>query len=188
MPNDERNPNDQVRMSPDRGAQSRKKFRAELILRTTIWRLAGLVLIINGQASTAQDRLDRVEDNLNLKSRNGWFRSDLTVLLDLEGYYVDQRAPGLLYANQSFINPRATFFVDTKLGEQFYSLVQARLDRGFDAGDGAFDARMDEYLLRWTPGADGRLNLQFGKFATVVGSWVQRHDTWQNPLITAPLP
>ena len=32
------------------------------------------------------------------------------------------------------------------------------------------------------------LNLQVGKFATVVGSWVQRHDSWQNPLITAPLP
>jgi hypothetical protein len=32
------------------------------------------------------------------------------------------------------------------------------------------------------------LNLQLGKFATVVGTWVQRHDTWQNPLITAPSP
>jgi hypothetical protein len=94
----------------------------------------------------------------------------------------------LLYANQSFVNPRATFFVDTKLGEQFYSLVQARLDRGFDAADDSFDARMDEYLLRWTPAGDRRLNVQFGKFATVVGTWVQRHDTWQNPLITAPLP
>jgi hypothetical protein len=101
---------------------------------------------------------------------------------------VDQRAPGLLYADQSFINPRASFFVDTKLGEQFYSLVQARLDRGFDAGTEPFDARMDEYLLRWTPGGDSRFNAQFGKFATVVGSWVQRHDSWQNPLITAPLP
>src|SRR5438477_10333384 len=87
------------------------------------------------QASRAQDWLDSVEDNLTVKSRNGWFRSDLTVSLDLEGYYVDQRAPGLLYADQSFINPRADFFVDTKLGEQFYSLFQARLDRGFDVAD-----------------------------------------------------
>jgi hypothetical protein len=27
-----------------------------------------------------------------------------------------------------------------------------------------------------------------GKFATVVGNWVARHDSWRNPFITAPLP
>src|SRR5581483_7582627 len=28
---------------------------------------------------------------------------------------------------------------------------------------------------------------QAGKFATVVGNWTARHDSWGNPLITAPL-
>ena len=28
--------------------------------------------------------------------------------------------------------------------------------------------------------------MQAGKFATVFGRWVQRHDSWQNPFITAP--
>jgi hypothetical protein len=32
------------------------------------------------------------------------------------------------------------------------------------------------------------VNLQLGKFATVVGNWVARHYSWDNPLITAPLP
>jgi hypothetical protein len=74
------------------------------------------------------------------------------------------------------------------LGEQFYSLVQFRADRGFDPGSKLNgDARFDEYLLRWTPWADGRLNVQAGKFATVFGKWVQRHDSWQNPFVTAPL-
>lgn len=151
--------------------------------------LGGLLALLSLAATaTAQEWLDQVEDSLSLKSRNGFFRSDLTGLLDLEGYYIDQRPPGLLYEDESFFNPRLTFFLDTRLGPHFYAFLQARLDRGFDPGSEDFDARLDEYLLRWTPFDDSRLNLQFGKFATVVGSWVQRHDSWQNPLITAPLP
>ena len=135
-----------------------------------------------------QEWLDEVDRRLAIKSRNGWFRSDLSGLLDLEGYYIDQRPPGLLFEDESFFNPRLTFFLDTRLGPHFYSFVQARLDRGFDPGETDFDARLDEYLLRWTPWNDSRVNLQVGKFATVVGSWVQRHYSWDNPLITAPLP
>ena len=47
---------------------------------------------------------------------------------------------------------------------------------------------MDEYFLRYTPFEDSRLNFQFGKFATVVGTWVLRHNSWNNPFINAPLP
>ena len=147
--------------------------------------LAALALASNGQA---QEWLDQVEDKLSLNSNNGFFRSSLTGLFDAEGYYVDQRPPGLLYGDQSFFNPRATFFVDATLGNHFYAFVQARLDRGFDPGEADFEARLDEYFLRWTPLDDSRLNLQLGKFATVMGNWVPRHDSWLNPFITAPLP
>jgi hypothetical protein len=147
-----------------------------------------LALVLMVANVRGQELLDQLDNHLSLKSRNGFFRSDLSGLLDLEGYYVDQRPPGLLFEDESFFNPRLSFFLDTKLGSHFYSFVQARLDRGFDPGEKNFDARLDEYLLRWTPWNDSRVNLQAGKFATVVGSWVQRHDSWQNPLITAPLP
>lgn len=151
-----------------------------------IW--AGLLLLFVGSASCdGQEWLDRVDDHLSLRSKDGFFQARLSGLLDLEGYYVDQRPPGLLFDDESFFNPRLSFFVDAKLGDHLYGLVQARLDRGFDPGMRDFEARLDEYLLRWTP-VDSRLNLQAGKFATVVGGWVQRHDSWQNPLITAPLP
>ena len=46
---------------------------------------------------------------------------------------------------------------------------------------------MDEYALRWTPWDDGRLSLQAGKFANVIGNWTARHQSWENPFITAPL-
>jgi hypothetical protein len=151
-----------------------------------------ILMLFGGLAAMAncqgQAWLDTAGEKLSLKTPKGVFASDLTVLLDLEGYYVDQRPPALLSANESFVNPRASFFLDTMLGPHFYSFVQARLDRGFDAGAQDFDARLDEYLLRWIPLKEGQLNVQFGKFATVVGNWVQRHDSWQNPLITAPLP
>src|SRR5579859_1845290 len=147
--------------------------------------LTALIFWVNAEG---QEWLDALDHSLSLKSRNGLFQSDLTGLLDVEGYYVDQRPPGLLFEDESFFNPRLSLFLDTRLGDHFYIFVQVRLDRGFDPGERNFEARADEYLLRWIPFNDRRLNLQFGKFATVAGSWVQRHDSWDNPLITAPLP
>src|SRR3974377_587523 len=147
-----------------------------------------LALVVLATNVRGQEWLDAVDNTLSLKTRNGLFRADLTGLLDLEAYYVDQRPPGLLFEDESFFNYRLTFFVDASLGPHLYSFVQARLDRGFNPGEEDFQARMDEYLLRWIPWDDSRLNLQFGKFATVVGNWVQRHYSWDNPLIIAPMP
>ena len=160
--------------------------RGRTILKTL---LAVAALVSMSKSSVAQEWLNQLETDLSLKNPSGSIRSDLTVLLDVEGYYVDQRPPGLIFDDENFINPRATFYIDTMLGSHFYSFVQARVDRGFDPGqkkDG--DARLDEYLLRWTPLEEKILNVQFGKFATVVGNWVPRHDSWENPLITPPLP
>ena len=150
--------------------------------------VALLALIAAAPDSVAQEWLDKLDDHLTLKNGNALLNARLSGLLDLEGYYVDQRPPGLLFEDESFFNPRLSLFLDAQLGRHFYMFVEGRVDRGFDPGEKDFDARFDEYLLRWTPWNDNRLNLQFGKFATVVGSWVQRHDSWQNPLITAPLP
>ena len=134
--------------------------------------------------------LDRLDDSLFLRSPNGFFRTDLSVLAALEFYSTDRRPPGLLFDNDpQSINPRLALFLDTRLGEHFYSLVQFRVDRGFDPlakPDGT--ARFDEYLLRYTPFTAPTLNLQIGKFATVFGAWVHRHDSWNNPFINAPLP
>lgn len=141
-------------------------------------------------AAAQVEWLDRLDDSLFVASKDGFFRADLSGLLDLETYYVDQRPPGLLFSNDDvFFNLRLSLFLDTHLGPHVYSLVQARFDRGFDPGvrpDG--DSRLDEYLIRYTPFDDARLNVQVGKFATVFGNWVPRHDSWNNPFINAPLP
>ena len=143
------------------------------------------MLSISARASWLEDPVNP----LHLQSTNGFFRSDISGALDLESYFVDQRPPGLLFGNKSFFNPRLSLFLDLQLGPHFYIGVQSRFDRGFDPKskpDG--DMRADEYFLRYTPFDDSRLNLEFGKFAMVFGNWVNRHDSWNNPFITAPLP
>lgn len=145
--------------------------------------------LLAAAASAQTTWLDRLDESLSVQSANGFFRSDLSGLLDLEGYFIDQRPPGLIYGNQDLFNPRLSLFLDTRIGPHVYSLVQARFDRGFDPGNHRGGrAGLDEYLLRYTPFADARLNLQAGRFATVVGNWVKRHDSWNNPFINAPVP
>jgi hypothetical protein len=137
----------------------------------------------------AQKWLDQLQTELSLKNPSGSIGANVSGLVDVEGYYVDRRAPGMIFYDESAINPRATFFVDLALGKHLYGFLQARVDRGFDPGskkDG--EARLDEYFLRWTPLDSSAVNLQFGKSATMVGNWVSRHESWENPLITAPLP
>lgn len=138
----------------------------------------------------AQEFLDKVDEHLFIECPKCDFRSDLSVLADFEVYTIDQNPPGLLFSNNDVLTqPRLSLFLDTQLGKHFYSLVQFRVDRGFDPGSKPNgDARFDEYLLRYTPLNEPYVNLQIGKFATVYGNWVQRHDSWKNPFINAPLP
>ena len=74
-------------------------------------------------------------------------------------------------------------------GLTFISSSQTRVDTGFDPGPiSGGQWRADEYALRITPWSDGRFNVQAGTFSTVVGGWVERHLSWDNPFVNAPLP
>ena len=149
----------------------------------------GCLLALAAARLEAEDFLDRVDDALTISAFHDQVRARLSGLLDLEGYSFQQPAPGLIYASgNALFNPRLTFFLDAQLGPKVYVFSQARLDRGFDPSDGGAEARFDEYALRVTPWEDGRFNLQVGKFAMVTGNSVQRHLSWENPFVTAPLP
>lgn len=140
-------------------------------------------------ASRADDWLDRLSDALTVSAFDGNVRLHLSGLLDLEGYRLPEPAPGLFFTEKrGLFNPRATVFLDGQLGAHVYLFAQARADRGFDPGYNDARVALDEYALRVTPWDDGRLSLQVGKFATVVGNWTTRHDSWTNPFLTAPLP
>src|SRR5687767_15581621 len=94
-------------------------------------------LLIAAAAVTAsgQEFLDTLDDRLFLECPSCNFRTDLSVLADLEAYTIDENPPGLLFSNHDvLIQPRLSLFLDTRLGDHLYSLVQFRVDRGFDPG------------------------------------------------------
>jgi hypothetical protein len=151
--------------------------------------LAALLLAAARFETQAQEILDQLDSALHMATPRGDLNVDLSGLADLELYMIDQRPPGLLFGDTSpLFNPRLSLFLDVRWKSHWYAFLQARADRGFDPRSADRDARIDEYFVRYTPFDDSRLSLQVGKFATVVGSWVRRHDSWQNPFITAPLP
>jgi hypothetical protein len=132
--------------------------------------------------------LDRVDAALSMAAFQDNVRLRLSGTIDLEEYHFQQPAPGLINSNiDNLFSPRLTLFLDAQAGSQVYVFVQSRLDRGFDPSDHAAQVRLDEYALRFTPWMDGRFTLQVGKFATVIGNWVPRHLSWENPFINAPL-
>src|SRR6266852_4427330 len=139
-------------------------------------------------AFDVDDLLDRLDTALTISAFQDNLRARLSGTLDLEIYHFEQPAPGLIDSNvDTLFNPRLTLFLDTQIGSQIYFFAQSRLDRGFDPSNHGAQIRLDEYALRITPWEDGRLTLQIGKFATVVGNWVPRHLSWDNPFINAPL-
>lgn len=154
-------------------------------------RLLSLALAALGVANVirAQEELfDRVRDALTFNTPSGDWRGRLSGTFELEYYRFDAPAPGLLYTtDEELWAPRVPLFVDVQYGSAWYAFAQVRLDRGFDPSEGAWRGRLDEYALRWSA-PDGVINVQAGKFATVVGNWASRHGAWENPFITAPLP
>lgn len=134
------------------------------------------------------DFFDRLDSTLTPSAFEGNLRLRLSGTLDLELYHFDQPPPGLINSSiDTLFNPRLTLFVDAQAGSHVYFFSQSRLDRGFDPSDHGAQVRLDEYAARVTPWDDGRLTVQIGKFATVVGNWVPRHLSWENPFINAPI-
>ena len=157
-----------------------KTFRALLVF---------AIISCATSVARAQDFLDRVDEALTFTGFNDNVRARLSGTLDLEGYYFRGPAPGLIRTtSDALFNPRLSLFFDAQVGPQVYVFAQTRVDRGFDPSDHGAQLRLDEYAVRFTPWEDGRLNVQLGVFSTVVGNWIPRHLSWENPFINAPLP
>lgn len=131
---------------------------------------------------------DRIEQALTFGAGAGW-SARVGGMLDLEAYRFQAPAPSLIDADGTgLFAPRLALFLDAQAGDALYAFAQMRVDRGFDPADKRFRGRLDEYAVRLTPWRDGRLSVQAGQFATVVGNWVPRHASWDNAFVTAPLP
>ncbi len=163
--------------SPRRFYAVRGGFVAALLLAGTVT-----------AAPAAESFLDRVDEALTITAFGDRVRARLSGTIELEYYNFPQIPTYLIDADgHNLFNPRFSFFLDAQIGPSFYLFVQSRVDRGFDPADESIRMRLDEIALRFTPWEDGRFSLQIGKFATVVGAWVERHLAWDNPFINAPL-
>jgi hypothetical protein len=146
------------------------------------------VVLLAAVARAGDGILDRVDEALTWSDPNGAWRTRLSGTFDLEGYALPHPVPGVIDTNgHTLLNPRLATFLDAQLGTRVYLFAQARVDRGFDPSAESARARLDEYAIRFTLDPHGIANLQIGKFATIVGNWTARHDSWSNPFITAPL-
>jgi hypothetical protein len=142
----------------------------------------------SASAFDVDDLFDRLDNALSVSALENNLRARLSGTLDVELYHFNQPAPALIDSSiDNLFNPRLTLFLDAQYGRQFYFFAQSRLDRGFDPAARGAQARLDEYALRVTPSENGSVNFQIGKFSTVVGNWVGRHLSWENPFVDAPL-
>lgn len=123
-------------------------------------------------------------------SADGFWKLRLATRVITEAWLVDQPAPGVLdFESDGFLAPRIDLMATASVGEDWSGHMLARWDRGFDPGTSpGGEMRLDEAFLRWQPFGDARLQWQIGKFATVFGGWPNRHDFWDSPFLSAPLP
>src|SRR6184192_15187 len=142
----------------------------------------------NARALEIDDFIDRLDSALTFSAFQDNIRTRLSGTIDFEFYHFQQPAPELMDSKiDNLFNPRLSLFLDAQFGKQIYFFAQSRLDRRFDPSNHGAAVRLDEYALRLTPWEDGRFSLQIGKFATVVGNYVPRHLSWENPFVDAPL-
>lgn len=161
-----------------------QRWRATVVrVLFSTWPLLSSTLV----AHASDAWFDRLGDALEFSSLDGDARARISGTLDLEGFGFSQPAPGLIGSpGEALFSPRLTTFLDAQWGEHVYVFVQHRTDRGFDPGRRRLRGRLDEYAVRVIPWPEARFNVQVGKFATIVGNWVGRHGSWDNPFVTAP--
>ena len=92
-----------------------------------------LALLLTLDVTTRADVFEKVHDALSLNDSHDRFHLQLSGLVDLETYFIDQPAPGLIFAERDFLlNPRLRLFLDAQIGSNIYVFAQTRFDRGFD--------------------------------------------------------
>lgn len=147
-----------------------------------------LLTLASAHAVQAQESLDRVSELLHQESAGGALRASLSLVADSLVLAAEPTAQGsLIEDDEAFFQPRLSAFLDVEIGRHFLLHGQMRADRGFDPGSApGGQVRLDEWYLQWNVLGDDRLKIRAGKFATAFGSWVNRHLSWDNPLVTAP--
>jgi hypothetical protein len=160
------------------------KYSASFFFSSALLCVASLSL----QASA--DILETLDENLFYQSDNQAIQLELGGSFDLEGYDFPDKPVGFIHDRDgkgNHVRPRFTLLFDGFFGERLSTFAKMRWDDGLDPNFDRQILRLDEFFLKYSLVED-HLDVKVGRFAPVFGNWIGRHDPWQNPFITAPLP
>src|ERR1700704_2879829 len=81
------------------------------------WLAVALALSLCTHGSVRADFFEKVHDSLSLNDSHDRFHLQLSSLVDLEAYLMDQPAPGLIFSSRNFLlSPRLRLFLDAQIG------------------------------------------------------------------------
>ncbi len=147
------------------------------------------VLGVAAGAARGDDWMDNLDESSRVSFFKGAVTAQLSGLMDMEGYYIQQPTTALYQEGGNYLlNPRLTVNLDAQITPAIYAFVEMRVDRGFDPSDRNLEARLDQYAIIYKPVSEIPFQIEAGKFASVVGTYSERNDSWTNPFISAPLP
>ncbi|MFO0893645.1 MAG: hypothetical protein U0574_01650 [Phycisphaerales bacterium] len=138
--------------------------------------------------SAFDDGVQELKDATSWATPDGDFRLSLDFWFTNDLYVMSLPPPGFIQSGSQVLDaPRLSGLFTASILDHFDVVFLGNVDRGFDPQDCSIQARADEYFGVYTPFDDPVLRLKGGTFATCFGQWVNRHFSFQNPLITAPL-
>jgi len=133
------------------------------------------------------DVVDQIRDMTSFQTEKGDVSLDFDFYATVDNWVISQPPPGIMVTGQNYLNsPRLSMLGTLQVQEWLSIFALGDVDRGFDPTDGSIQIRPDVYYAKISP-FGGILQGKFGAIPTSYGQWVNRHFSWQNPLVNAPL-
>ncbi len=135
-----------------------------------------------------EQAVDRFKEFHCVASDDGGFRLNTDFWLTQDFMVFDRPPPSLVRTGEwQTYWPQLNGLVSMEFGEHLSFVALGQVYRGFDPVDESLSANLSEYFAVIQPLDSAALVLKGGTFATCYGQWVNRHFSFQNPLINAPL-
>ena len=153
---------------------------------------AGAMAGVGAPAVAGGDALEEAIDQLKqfhcVASPDGGFRLNSDFWLTQDFMVFDQPPPPLVQSGQyQTYWPQLNGLLAMEFGQHLSFVALGQVYRGFDPQDQSLSANLSEYFTVIRPLDTDALVVKGGTFATCYGQWVNRHFSFQNPLINAPL-
>lgn len=135
-----------------------------------------------------ENAVDRFREFRTIESPDGGFRLGTDFWLTQDFMVFDRPPPPLVQTGQyQTYWPQLNGLLSMEFGRHLSFVALGQAYRGFDPNDVSVSANLSEYFVVLQPLDTRALVIKGGTFATCYGQWVNRHFSFQNPLINAPM-